>query len=136
MHLGAKWHIDLQDVLEQLFNVGGVSCFELMKNMQHLIFRFADVPSIPALVVQEESFHTVNMQRTSSSAFVPKPLQPMHQAIYNDESLGFAFPNGQIHGQTAGFRALPLIQFVDAYDPRLEYSASDSVSKVGAANGD
>lgn len=108
--LGAKWHIDLQDVLKELFSVSGKSCLKLIYSMQSLVGQFAKVTSIPALVVQEESFHTVCMQRTLSAAHAPKLLQPMHQALYNDESLGFAFPNtGQVHGRTAGFRALPLI---------------------------
>lgn len=133
--LGAKWRMDLGDVLDALFSPSGQLCLEILERMRPLVRRFADVNDIPALVVQEESFHTVSAQRTPSppppppvdvnadaedadsdssapSSVRPRLLQPVHQAIFNDEALGFAFPNaGQVHGRTAGYKTLPLIPF-------------------------
>ncbi|KAL6722372.1 hypothetical protein ACLMJK_001479 [Lecanora helva] len=111
LQLGAKWRVDMEEVLEELFSASGNPCLELMNSMQPLIQRFIEVNDIPALVVQEESFHTVSMQRTSKSDEKPRLLQPFHQALFNDRFLGFAFPNaGQVHGRTAGFKRLPLIR--------------------------
>lgn len=115
--LGAKWRVDLQEVLEEMFSPGGKLCLDLIHSMRQLVRRFEEVHDIPALVVQEESFHTVSTQRTLSSDEKPKLLHPWHQALFNDDSLGFAFPNaGQVHGRTAGFKALTLIPFTRVHN--------------------
>lgn len=109
--LGQKWHADLADVIETLFSPAARSTLELIQRQRSLVQEFSRVTEIPALIVQEESFHTVSTQRTSPGIERPKLLQPVHQAIFNDEEFGFALPNaGQIHGRTAGFKALPLLR--------------------------
>ncbi|KAL3419539.1 hypothetical protein PVAG01_09761 [Phlyctema vagabunda] len=105
--LGIKWHVDLQDVLVHLDGAKGTSCRQLLKLKKELVAEFVQLERIPALVVQEENFHTICKQRVSG----PKPvvLLPMHQALFNDESLGLAFPQraAQAHGRPLGFKALP-----------------------------
>ena len=106
--LGTKWQIDLLDVLDELCSIRGKSCSDLLDAEKDLVGRFASINQIPALVVQEESFHTVCQQRGLGSK--PKILLPMHQTLFNDDSLGFAFPQaGQVHGRALGFRPMPLI---------------------------
>ena len=103
--LGTKWKIDLADVLHSL---RGSQCAALLYSKMDLVSRFRDVHTIPALVVREDNFHTVCQQRPAIRDR-PRLLQPIHQAIYNDEELGFAFPQaGQVHGRTIGFKAMPL----------------------------
>jgi len=111
--LGIKWEVDLADALNELHSDRGKSCSDLIDAEKDGMERFARIEHVPALVVQEESFHTICQQRTSG----PKPqlLQPMHQALYNEESLGFAFPNaGQVHGRALSFKAMPLMPSVSA----------------------
>ncbi len=108
--LGKKWQLDLEDVLSILFSFDGQQYLDQINDMWPVVRRFTDVDKIPALVVQEESFHTVSAQRAPPSSDRPRLLQPVHQGIFNTSSLGFALPNaGQVHGRTAGFKLLPLI---------------------------
>ena len=92
--LRQKWHLDLLNALQELFSPCGK----------------------PALLSQEEDFHTVCVQRTTLLAGQPRLLLPMHQAIYNSESLDFAFPNArQRHGRTVDFKATSSVPLPHAY---------------------
>ncbi|KAJ4321415.1 hypothetical protein N0V84_005336 [Fusarium piperis] len=106
--LGVKWKIDLADVLQVLR--GSAFHKRLLQNKISTVRQFLQVDTIPALVVREDNFHTVCQQRPPL-ADRPRLLLPIHQAIYNDEELGFAFPQaGQVHGRATGFKPMRLIQ--------------------------
>lgn len=110
--LGKKWQIDLLDVLNELYNQAGRRFYDLILVQAQLVRKFSKVKYIPALVVQEEDFHTICKQR---SAGQPKPvlLHPFHQTLFNDDDLPFALPQkaGQTHGRPEAFRLLPLTPF-------------------------
>ncbi|RSL57334.1 hypothetical protein CEP53_006513 [Fusarium sp. AF-6] len=106
--LGVKWKIDLADVLQVLR--GSAFHKHLLQSKMSIVRQFLQVDTIPALVVREDNFHTVCQQRPPL-ADRPRLLLPIHQAIYNDEELGFAFPQaGQVHGRATGFKPMKLIQ--------------------------
>ncbi|RSL58231.1 hypothetical protein CEP54_007881 [Fusarium duplospermum] len=106
--LGVKWKIDLADVLQVLR--GSAFHKRLLQSKMNNVRQFLQVDTIPALVVREDNFHTVCQQRPPL-ADRPRLLLPIHQAIYNDEELGFAFPQaGQVHGRATGFKPMRLIQ--------------------------
>lgn len=106
--LGNKWLIDLMDVMAELDGAGGRACRQLLKAKMEVVAKFHGVSSIPAVVVQEENFHTICNQRSSPSNRIL--LQPVHQALFNTESLGFTFPRAaQAHGRPLGFKPMPLI---------------------------
>ncbi|RSL81592.1 hypothetical protein CEP51_005732 [Fusarium floridanum] len=106
--LGVKWKIDLADVLQVLR--GSAFHKRLLQSKMSIVRQFLQADTIPALVVREDNFHTVCQQRPPL-ADRPRLLLPIHQAIYNDEELGFAFPQaGQVHGRATGFKPMKLIQ--------------------------
>ncbi|KAM5341906.1 hypothetical protein ACJ41O_014937 [Fusarium nematophilum] len=106
--LGVKWKIDLADVLQVLR--GSAFHRRLLQSKMGTVREFLQVDTIPALVVREDNFHTVCQQRPPL-VDRPRLLLPIHQAIYNDEELGFAFPQaGQVHGRATGFKPMRLIQ--------------------------
>ncbi|WAO96334.1 Hypothetical protein NCS54_01400400 [Fusarium falciforme] len=106
--LGLKWKIDLADVLQVLR--GSAFHKRLLQSKMSTVRQFLQVDTIPALVVREDNFHTVCQQRPPL-ADRPRLLLPIHQAIYNDEELGFAFPQaGQVHGRATGFKPMRLNQ--------------------------
>lgn len=106
--LGVKWKIDLADVLQVLR--GSAFHKRLLQSKMSTVRQFLHVDTIPALVVREDNFHTVCQQRPPL-ADRPRLLLPIYQAIYNDEELGFAFPQaGQVHGRATGFKPMKLIQ--------------------------
>ncbi|KAF7502382.1 hypothetical protein GJ744_005960 [Endocarpon pusillum] len=111
-HLGKKWAIDLSDVLDYLYNQSSRQIYHSLLDSHQIIRKFAQVEYIPALVVQEEDFHTICKQR---SAGKPKPvlLHPFHQTLFNDDYLLFALPQkvGQTHGRPEAFRLLSLSPF-------------------------
>lgn len=105
--LGPKWKVDLAEVLETL---RGSHCAALVQRKMDLVENFRNVNTIPALVVREDNFHTVCQQRPALGNR-PRLLLPIHQALYNDEKLNFAFPQaGQVHGRAIGFKPMPLIR--------------------------
>ncbi|MCJ1456018.1 hypothetical protein MMC28_006375 [Mycoblastus sanguinarius] len=105
--LGLKWKVDLAEVLESL---RGNHYAALVRSKMDLVKRFRDVQAIPALIVREDNFHTACQQRPALENR-PRLLLPIHQALYNDEKLGLAFPQaGQVHGRTVGFKPMPLIR--------------------------
>lgn len=110
--LSQKWHLDLLDAVQTLFQPGGEPCLELIADKEISVAQFQVLTQIPALIAQEEDFHTVCTQRHTQTADKPRLLLPMHQAIYNSECWDFALPNaGQIHGRPKGFEPMPLIPF-------------------------
>ncbi|KAL8767044.1 MAG: hypothetical protein Q9209_006338 [Squamulea sp. 1 TL-2023] len=105
--LGAKWKVDLAEVVGKLNESHFV---QLLCSKMELVQRFRNVRTIPALVVREDHFHTACQQRPALE-HRPRLLLPIHQALYNDEELSLAFPQaGQVHGCAVGFKAMPLIQ--------------------------
>lgn len=62
---------------------------------------------VPAMLVQEPNFHTIEVE--SSERYRPDIflLQPMHQAIYNHDDLAMAIPpKKQTHGRAPGNNVL------------------------------
>ena len=67
------------------------------------IIKQFDKAKIPALLVQESSFHTIDVRRSKKEAPRIFLLQPMHQTIYNDARRPLAIPaKQQSHGRAAG----------------------------------
>jgi hypothetical protein len=116
-HLGKKWQIDLSEVFDELYNPRNCHFHDHILANDQLVRNFAAVKYIPALVVQEEDFHTICKQRSEGK---PKPalLHPYHQTLFNDDELPFALPQkaGQTHGRPEAFRLLPLTPFGTAQD--------------------
>lgn len=105
--LGLKWKVDLAEVLEALC---GSHYAALIQGKMDLVEQFRDVETIPALVVREDIFHTACQQRPALGDR-PRLVLPIHQALYNDEKLGLAFPQaGQVHGRAVGFKPMPIIR--------------------------
>ncbi|KAN0067973.1 hypothetical protein V8E54_013901 [Elaphomyces granulatus] len=111
-HLGKKWELDLSDVLNDLYNYSSCQFYHYFLSNHQIVRKFAQVKYIPALVVQEEDFHTICKQRSVGK---PKPvlLHPFHQTLLNDDELPFALPQkaGQTHGRPEAFRLLSLSPF-------------------------
>ncbi|KAL8852335.1 MAG: hypothetical protein Q9221_002831 [Calogaya cf. arnoldii] len=108
-HLSPIWEIDLAHVLQTLLRPGSNHYASLLHRQKNLVIRFRHVHTIPALVVREDHFHTVCQQRRGVKGR-PRLLLPIHQAVYNDEKLGFALPQaGQVHGRAVGYRAMPVL---------------------------
>ncbi|KAI9787515.1 MAG: hypothetical protein M1839_000045 [Geoglossum umbratile] len=111
-HLGRKWEIDLSDALNDLYNHSSCEFYQYFLANHQIVRKFAQVKYIPALVVQEEDFHTICKQRSVGK---PKPvlLHPFHQTLFNDDELSFALPQkaGQTHGRPEAFRLLSLSPF-------------------------
>ncbi|KAI8949287.1 hypothetical protein F4801DRAFT_406309 [Xylaria longipes] len=110
--LGKKWQIDLSDVLKELYtdHYGRLRC--QLTSQSPLLRKFSTVQHTPALIVQEEDFHTICKQRSVGKSR-PVLLQPFHQTLFNDDELPFALPQkaGQTHGRPEVFRLLPLTPF-------------------------
>lgn len=116
-HLGKKWQIDLLDVLDELCRPHSSHFRNQLLVNRPLLRKFASVKYIPALVVQEEDFHTICKQRSVGKA-KPVLLQPFHQTLFNDDELPFALPQkaGQTHGRPEAFRLMPLTPFGTAQE--------------------
>ncbi|KAI0388509.1 hypothetical protein F5Y17DRAFT_201661 [Xylariaceae sp. FL0594] len=117
--LGRKWQIDLLDVLRELYDPSSSTRRSYLQTSDpQLLSRFATVSHIPALVVQEEDFHTICKQRSASASAsaasgVVVLLHPFHQTLFNEDELPFALPQkaGQTHGRPEAFRILSLAPF-------------------------
>lgn len=111
-HLGKKWQIDLLDVLDEFCSPRSSHFRTQLLANDALLRKFAAVEYIPALVVQEEDFHTICKQRSVGQAR-PVLLQPFHQTLFNDDELPFALPQkaGQAHGRPEAFRLMPMTPF-------------------------
>lgn len=102
----SKWHVDLRDVISELWGSPEILKY-LLEESRSLVAKFRTVVRVPALVVQEPSFHTVWVPKTGTERTAL--LQPMHQSIYNDRSICLAIPaKQQSHGRPLGFWPLPL----------------------------
>ncbi|KAI0894174.1 hypothetical protein F4806DRAFT_133228 [Annulohypoxylon nitens] len=111
--IGLKWHVDLQDVLDELLYSDRSQRFlEHILSHEKLVREFAAIVNIPALVVQEEDFLTICKQR-SAGKLKPVLLHPFHQTLFNDDALPFVLPQkaGQTHGRPDVFKLLPLTPF-------------------------
>ncbi len=115
--LGKKWQIDLLDVVDELYKPRSRDFHDHLVANAQLVRNFAAVKYIPALVVQEEDFHTICKQRSEGKA-KPVLLHPFHQTLFNDDALSFALPQkaGQTHGRPEAFRLLPLTPFGTTQD--------------------
>ncbi|KAK2594944.1 hypothetical protein QQS21_007347 [Conoideocrella luteorostrata] len=110
-NMGHKWRVDLEHVLLTLRKTNNSQSVATRRSLLHnkaIVDSFASVEHIPALIVQEEAFHTVDEQRST-----PKYMQlllPMHQSLFNDPKSVFALPQeGQRHGRPQGYQALPFL---------------------------
>ena len=106
-HLDAKWHADLGEIIAR------ISASENLRNYfldnASRIAMFKHVTRVPALLVQESSFHTLSATPASLSNSRNTLLQPVHQTLYNDRTLALAIPaKQQSHGRSLGFKKLPL----------------------------
>ena len=70
-HLGKKWEIDLSDVVDNLYNHLNRQFYHCFPDNHQIVQNFAQVENIPALVVQEEDFHTIYKQRSVEK---PSPI--------------------------------------------------------------
>ncbi|KAI1127810.1 hypothetical protein F5Y10DRAFT_189087 [Nemania abortiva] len=115
--LGRKWQIDLSDVLKELYTEHYGRLRHQLTSQSPPLRKFATVQCIPALIVQEEDFHTICKQRSAGRSR-PVLLHPFHQTLFNDEELPFALPQkaGQTHGRPEAFRLLPLTPFGTSQD--------------------
>ncbi|KAI0118720.1 hypothetical protein GGR51DRAFT_570514 [Nemania sp. FL0031] len=115
--LGRKWQIDLSDVLKDLYTEKYGRLRDQLTSQSPLLRKFATVQHIPALIVQEEDFHTICKQRSVGKSR-PVLLHPFHQTLFNDDELPFALPQkaGQTHGRPEVFRLLPLTPFGTSQD--------------------
>lgn len=70
---------------------------------ERAIARQFENAAIPALLVQEPNFHTVDVAQSEAKRPDIFLLQPMHQAIYNDKRWSIAIPaKKQSHGRALG----------------------------------
>ncbi|KAK1143467.1 hypothetical protein N8T08_006273 [Aspergillus melleus] len=128
--LSLKWKIDLADVLAAIRDS---PCSTLIRAKMHLVRNFRTVETIPALVVREDNFFTACQQRPALGNR-PRLLLPIHQAIYNDEKLKFAFPqSGQVHGRAVGFKPMPLLHSPGVDVPEQADNASKGEFRVDVA---
>ena len=68
----------------------------------------AKVEKVPALVVQEQSFHTAWIEERDGGKCVI--LQPVQQVVFSEPGSMIALPaKHQSHGRPLGFKALPLV---------------------------
>lgn len=105
-----KWHCILMDVLLCLQSDAGQPYAALIEKHASRVALFKYLERVPALLVEEECYHTACMQRPPvRSTEHPATLLPCHQAIYNDNELALVLPHaGQVHGRTAGFQMIAL----------------------------
>ena len=106
-HLDPKWHADLGEIIAK------ISASEKLQNYfldnASTISKFKHVTRLPALLVQESSFHTLSVAPAALSKSRNTLLQPVHQTLYNDRRLELAIPaKHQSHGRSLGFKELPL----------------------------
>ncbi len=96
--LDIEWERDISILLQRL---SGDQISELISNKQ-IVQQFENT-RIPALLVQEPNFHTIDVPRSKAQAPEIFVLQPMHQVIYNRKRWSMAIPaKQQSHGRAAG----------------------------------
>ena len=97
-NLDIKWERDLVGLLQSLPQ----QQLELLISNKSIIRQFENA-KIPALLVQEPNFHTINVKRSKGRKPEIFLLQPMHQVIYNQKRWSLAIPaKQQSHGRAAG----------------------------------
>ncbi|KAJ6784345.1 hypothetical protein PWT90_06164 [Aphanocladium album] len=108
-HVGQKWLLELEAVMAALLRKSrhDSAIWRCLQENSSLVSSFNVIENIPALIVEEELFHTVDEQ-TSTQVYT-QLLLPMHQAIYNHSKRRIALPQaGQRHGRPESFRLMPL----------------------------
>ena len=102
---GDHWTEDIKKLLSRIT----YKPIDYMIRHQDIVRMFA-ISKVPALLVQETSFHTLDMARSDEQNVVL--LQPMHQTLYNNRESGIAIPSKkQSHGRINGNdMRLPLFQ--------------------------
>lgn len=103
--LDIEWERDLTVLLQHL---GREQILTLLSE-KAIVQQFADA-LVPALLVQEPNFHTIDVKQSTEKKPEIFLLSPFHQAIYNDRRRPMAIPaKQQSHGRAAGNdRRLPL----------------------------
>ncbi len=96
LNLDITWERDLALALREL-TPEDLARF----TQERIIFGQFSKARVPALLVQEANFHTVAVALSQGSKI--HLLQPMHQAIYNQEMFQMAIPSKQqTHGRAQG----------------------------------
>jgi hypothetical protein len=104
-HLDNKFQTEIQDVLRELDKL---PCLKDIFGRADVLASFAKVEKVPALVVQEQSFHTAWIEEKDGGKCVL--LQPVQQVVFSERGSHIAFPaKHQSHGRPLGFKSLPLI---------------------------
>ncbi|XWW92789.1 hypothetical protein V2A60_000716 [Cordyceps javanica] len=119
-HVGHKWLLELEDVMTALLRKSSHdnAIWRCLQENASLVSSFNLVEHIPALIVEEELFHTVDEQ--TSTQVHTQLLLPMHQAIYNHSKRRIALPQaGQRHGRPESFQLMPLIGMSLTVNPRF-----------------
>ena len=136
-NLGRKWKTDLSEVLETLLRGNHyytATATALIRSKMDLVKRFQNLQHIPALVVREDDFFTECHQRPPLTMETPtrrrrrrRLVLPIHQAIYNDDDLDFAFPQaGQVHGRAFGFKPMALLSSLSSKNSEVESNRIES----------
>jgi hypothetical protein len=106
-NLDLKFQAEIRDVLREL---GKSPCLKQFLGKSDVLVKFAMVERIPALVVQEQSFHTAWIEDTEDDGGQCLLLQPVQQVIFSERGTDIALPaKHQSHGRPLGFKAMPLI---------------------------
>ncbi len=97
--LDIEWERDLAVLLQSLSDVEKE---RLLTHAKPIVQQF-NMAKVPALLVQEPNFHTIDVKRSNENKPAIFLLQPMHQVIYNQKRWSMAIPaKQQSHGRAAG----------------------------------
>lgn len=102
-----KLQTEIRDVLYELDKL---RFLQQILGKSDVLESFAKVERIPALVVQEQSFHTAWIEDTAGDMARCMLLQPVQQVVFSERGRNFALPaKHQSHGRPLGFKAMPLL---------------------------
>jgi len=103
-NLDRKFQTEIRDVLLELDKM---PCLKRIFGNSEVLATFAKAERVPALVVQEQSFHTAWIEEKDGGRCVI--LQPVQQLVFSERGTNIALPaKHQSHGRPLGFKALPL----------------------------
>jgi len=102
-----KFQNEIRDVLHELDKLPSP---QQIFGKSNVLESFAKVDRIPALVVQEQSFHTAWIEDTAGDMEKCTLLQPVQQVVFSERGCNIALPaKHQSHGRPLGFKAMPLL---------------------------